>query len=63
MPAAATLPALLAGGFIRVRIMGEGSTLPRPSMSERVMSGTGTGIQAGQVASLGNRMMPHDSKG
>ena len=63
MPAAAKLPALLAGGFIRVRLMVEGYTLPRPSMSERVMSGTGTGIQAGQVAYLVNRMIPHDSKG
>jgi hypothetical protein len=49
MPTAAKLPALLAGGFIRVRIMVEGYTLPRPRMSERVMSSTGTGIQAGQV--------------
>ena len=39
MPAAAKLPELLAGGFIRVRIMVEGYTLPRPRMSERVMSG------------------------
>ena len=48
MPAAAQLPALLAEGCIRVRIMVEGYTRPRPSMSERVLSGTGTGIQADQ---------------
>ena len=46
MPAAAQLPALLAEGCIRVRIMVEGYTRPRPSMSECVLSGTG--IQAGQ---------------